>query len=181
MLKYVHISMHIQFYTVSLWLFTPPQDEDTVQDHWEDYKLDAQYDSHIYDNYRYSRYVSDFDIETVADHQQLLVALGSLSSSVEQYMPHSANSVKCKTNKKQDLIELLADSGTSLNFTYTWAKQPKWIPRSTWWWLWCTNCYKFSSLDSQGVGMHVPHNFCNFWDKKQKIYLLVPCLLCTRD
>ena len=28
---------------------------------------------------------------TVADHQQLLVALGSLSSSVEQYMPHSAN------------------------------------------------------------------------------------------
>ena len=33
-------------------------------------------------------------------------------------MPHSANCVKCKTNKKQDLIELLADSDTSLNFTH---------------------------------------------------------------
>ena len=54
----------------------------------------------------------------MADHQQLLVALGSLSSSVEQYMPHSANCVKCKKNKRQDLIELLADSGASLNFTH---------------------------------------------------------------
>ena len=54
----------------------------------------------------------------MADHQQLLAALGSLSSSVEQYMPHSANCVKCKRNKKQDLIELLADSGASLNFTH---------------------------------------------------------------
>ena len=33
-------------------------------------------------------------------------------------MPHSANCVECKTNKKQDLIELLADSGASLNFTH---------------------------------------------------------------
>ena len=48
----------------------------------------------------------------------MLVALGSLSSSVEQSIPHSANCVKCKTNKKQDLIELLADSSTSLNFTH---------------------------------------------------------------
>ena len=64
------------------------------------------------------RYVSNFNINTVADHQQLLVALGSLSSSVKQYMPHSANCVKCKTNKKQNLIELLADSGASLNFTH---------------------------------------------------------------
>ena len=54
----------------------------------------------------------------MADCQQLLVALGSLSSSVEQYMPHSANSVKCKKKKKQDLVELLADSGTLLNFTH---------------------------------------------------------------
>ena len=54
----------------------------------------------------------------MADRQQLLAALGSLSSSVEQYMPHSANCVKCKTNKKQDLIELLADSGASLKFTH---------------------------------------------------------------
>ena len=33
-------------------------------------------------------------------------------------MPHSTNCVKCKKNKKQDLIELLADSGTLLNFTH---------------------------------------------------------------
>ena len=63
-------------------------------------------------------YVSNFDINTVADRQQFLVALGSLSSSVEQYMPHSANCVRCKKNKKQDLVELLVDSGTSLNFTH---------------------------------------------------------------
>ena len=54
----------------------------------------------------------------MADRQQLLVALGSLSSSAEQYMPHSANCVKCKKNKRQDLIELLADSGALLNFTH---------------------------------------------------------------
>ena len=48
----------------------------------------------------------------------MLVALGGLSSSVEQYMLHSANCVKCKTNKRQDLIKLLADSGASLNFTH---------------------------------------------------------------
>ena len=70
------------------------------------------------DDYGYHRYVSNFDINTVTDHQQLLGALGSLSSSVEQYMPHSANCVKCKKNKRQDLIGLLADSGTSLNFTH---------------------------------------------------------------
>ena len=33
-------------------------------------------------------------------------------------MPHSANCVKCKNNKRQDLIELLAHSGASLNFTH---------------------------------------------------------------
>ena len=33
-------------------------------------------------------------------------------------MPHSANCVKCKKCKKQDLIESLADSGALLNFTH---------------------------------------------------------------
>ena len=70
------------------------------------------------DDYDYRRYVSNFNINTVTDCQQLLVALGSLSSSVEQYMPHSASCVKCRKNKKQDLVELLADSGASLNFTH---------------------------------------------------------------
>ena len=99
-------------------LFTLPQDGDTIKDHWEDYELDAQHNSHMDDDYGYHRYVSNFNINTVADCQQLLVALGSLSSSVEQYMPHSANCVKCKKNKRQDLIELLADSSASLNFTH---------------------------------------------------------------
>ena len=74
---------------------------------WDDYDDRDKNDpnSHGYNDYSYQRYVSNFDINTVADHQQLLVALGSLSSSVEQYMPHSANCVKCKTNKKHDLIE----------------------------------------------------------------------------
>ena len=36
-------------------------------------------------------------------------------------MLHSANCVKCKTNKKQDLIELLADSSALLNFTHEWS------------------------------------------------------------
>ena len=72
----------------------------------------------MYDDYGYRRYVSNFDINSVADCQQLPVALDSLSSSVEQYMPHSANCVKCKKNKKQDLIELLAGSSVSLNFTH---------------------------------------------------------------
>ena len=100
----------------SLQLFTLPQDEDTIMEHWNGDKNDPN--SYAYNDYGYQRYVSNFDINTVADHQQLLVALGSLSSSVEQYIPHSANCVKCKKNKKQDLIELLADSGALLNFTH---------------------------------------------------------------
>ena len=34
-------------------LFTPPQDEETIKDHWEDHKLDNQHDSHMYDDYGY--------------------------------------------------------------------------------------------------------------------------------
>ena len=99
-------------------LFNLPWDKNTIKDHWEDYKLDAQHNSHMDNDYSYHRFVSNFDINTVADCQQLLVALGSLSSSVEQCMPHSANCVKCKKNKEQDLIELPADSSTLLNFTH---------------------------------------------------------------
>ena len=56
-------------------LFIPPWDKETIKDHWEDYELDAQHDSHMNDDYSYWRYVSNFDINTVADRQQLLVAL----------------------------------------------------------------------------------------------------------
>ena len=83
---------------------------------WDDKDNDPA--SHIYDDYSYWRYVSDFNINTKAHHQQLLVALGSLASSVGQYMPHSINCVKCKKKSGQGLIEMLADSGASLNFTY---------------------------------------------------------------
>ena len=98
-------------------LFTPPRsNEDTKIHGWDDEDNDPA--SHIYDDYGYRRYVSDFNINTKAHRQQLLVALGSLASSVEQYMPHSINCVKCKKKSGQGLIEMLADSGTSLNFTY---------------------------------------------------------------
>ena len=137
-------------------LFTLPQDEDTIKEHWEDHELENQHNSHAYDDYGYWRYVSNFDINTVADHQQLLVALGSLSSSVEQYMPHSANCVKCKTNKKQDLIELSADSGTSLNFTHEWS-----------------DLSEFQEVHDDDFDMQTA--------MKWKTYSLVPCLLCTRD
>ena len=46
----------------SPWLFTLPQDEDTIKDHLEDYELDAQHDSHMDNDYSYHRYVSNFDI-----------------------------------------------------------------------------------------------------------------------
>ena len=67
-------------------------------DHWDD--MSNKPNSHVYNDYGYWRYVSAFDINTVADRQLLLVALGSLSSSVEQNIPHSANCVKCKRKCK---------------------------------------------------------------------------------
>ena len=38
-------------------LFTPPPDKDTIKTHWDDYKLDAQHDSHMDDDYSYRRYI----------------------------------------------------------------------------------------------------------------------------
>ena len=98
-------------------LFTPPHsNEDTEMHGWDDEDNDPP--SHIYNDYSYRRCVSNFNINTETNHQQLLVALGSLASSVEQYMPHSVNCVKCKKKSGQGLIEMLADSGASLNFTH---------------------------------------------------------------
>ena len=132
------------------------------------------------DDYGYHGYVSIFNINTVADCQQLLVALGSLSSSVEQYMPHSVNCVKCKKNKRHDHIELLADSGASLNFTHEQSDLSEFqevhdddFDVQT--------AAKSPPLAVKGGGMYVPHDFCDFQDKKQTTYLLVPCLLHTRD
>ena len=97
-------------------LFTPPHlNEDTEMHGWDDKDNDPA--SHIYNDYGYWRYVSDLDINTEAYHQQLLAALGSLASSVV-YMPHSVNCMKCKKKSGQGLIEMLAYSGASLNFTH---------------------------------------------------------------
>ena len=149
-------------------------------DSWDDDRDKNDPSSYVYKDYGYWRYVSNFNINTVADCQQLLVALSSLSSSVEQYMPHSANCVKCKTNKKQDLIELLADSSASLKFTHERSDLSEFqevhdddFNMQT--------AAKSPPLAVKGGGMYVPHSFCEFWDKKQKNYSLVPCLLHTRD
>ena len=160
----------------SPWLVTLPWDKETIKDHWKDHELDDQHDSHMYDDYSYQRYVSHFNIDTVADHQQLLVAFGSLSSSVEQYMPHSTNCVKCKRNKKQDPIELLADSSALLNFSHEQSNLSEFqeVHNDD---FDVQTAAKFPPLAVKG-GMYVPHDFCNFQDKKQKTYSLVPCLLC---
>ena len=95
-------------------------------------------------------------------------------------MLHSANCVKCKKNKKQDLIELLADSGALLNFTHKWSDLSEFqevhdddFNVQT--------AMKSPPLAVKGGWMYVPHSFCEFWDKSQKDYLAVPCLLHTRD
>ena len=131
-------------------------------------------------DYGYHRYVSNFNINTVADRQQLLVALGSLSSSVEQYMPHSASCVKCKKNKRQDLIELLADSSTSLNFTHEQSDLSEFqevhdddfdMQTAT----------KSPPLAVKGVGCMFLMTSATSGTRSKKTYSLVPCLLCTRD
>ena len=53
-------------------LFTPPHsNEDTEMCGWDDEDNDPT--SHIYDDYGYRRYVSDFNINTETNRQQLLV------------------------------------------------------------------------------------------------------------
>ena len=37
----------------SLWLLTLPHDKETVKEHWDDYKLDDQHNSHAYEDYSY--------------------------------------------------------------------------------------------------------------------------------
>ena len=117
---------------------------------------------------------------TVADCQQLLVALGSLSSSVEQYMPHSANCVKCKKNKRQDLIELLADSGASLNFTHERSDLSEFqevhdddFDVQT--------AMKSPTLTVKGVGCMFLMTSTTSGTRSEQLILLVPCLLRTRD
>ena len=84
--------------------------------------------------------------------------------------------MKCKRNKKQDPIELLADSSALLNFTHEQSNLSEFqevhdddfnVQTAA----------KSPPLAVKGGGMYVPHDFCDFQDKKKKAYSLVPCLL----
>ena len=163
----------------SLQLFTPPQDKDTIMEHWDD-EHGNEPDSYAYNDYVYQRHDFTFNINTVTDCQQLLVALGSLRSSVEQYMPHSANCVKCKKGTNQDLIELLADSGTSLHFTHEQSNLSEFqevydedfdVQMAS----------KSPPLAVKGVGCMFLTASGSFRTRTEKNYLVVPCLLHTRD
>jgi hypothetical protein len=84
-------------------------------------------DSHAYNDYGYNRLVStNFTICTLTkdDKLQLLSSLSSLESRVELFCNNKCSSdssscVKCKTQKTQDKIEIMADSGASNCFTHT--------------------------------------------------------------
>jgi hypothetical protein len=83
-------------------------------------------DSHAYDDHGYNRLVStSFTVCTLTKDKklQLLSSLSSLESRVELFCNKCSsdlsNCVKCKTQKTQDKIEIMADSGASECFTHT--------------------------------------------------------------
>jgi hypothetical protein len=83
-------------------------------------------DSHAYDNHGYNRLVfTNFIICTLTkdEKSQLLSSLSSLESRVELFCNkcslNLSNCVKCKTQKTQDKIKIMADSGASECFTHT--------------------------------------------------------------
>ena len=86
---------------------------------WED-NLDNELfhdmgpNSHGYTRYKYP-YSSTANIYS----HQLLVAIDSVVNSIENstHNSHIINCVKCTQSKNSQTIEILADSGTSLNFT----------------------------------------------------------------
>jgi hypothetical protein len=83
-------------------------------------------DSHAYDDYGYNRLVStNFTVCTLTKDEklQLLSSLSSLESRVElicnKCSSKSSECVRCKTLKNQDIIKIMADSGTSNCFTHS--------------------------------------------------------------
>jgi hypothetical protein len=80
-------------------------------------------DSHAYNDYGYNRLVStNFTVCTLTNDKksQLLSSLSSLQSRVELFCNNKCSSLsECKTQKTQDKIEKMADSGTSNCFTHT--------------------------------------------------------------
>jgi hypothetical protein len=88
-------------------------------------------DSHAYNDYGYNRLVStNFTVCTLTNDKksQLLSSLSSLESKVELFCNNKcssklSNCVKCKTQKTQDKIEIMADSGTS-KLLHAYMKRP---------------------------------------------------------
>jgi hypothetical protein len=83
-------------------------------------------DSHAYDDHGYNRLVStNFTVCTLTKDEklQLLSSLSSLESRVELFCNKCSsnllNCVECKTQKTQDKIKIMADSGASNCFTHT--------------------------------------------------------------
>ena len=67
----------------------------------------------------YTRYEYPYLSTTNIDSHQLLAALDSVVSSIENniHVSHAINCVKCAQSKNCYKLEILADSGASLNFT----------------------------------------------------------------
>ena len=67
----------------------------------------------------YTRYKYPYSSTANIDSHQLLAAIDSVVSSVENniHVSHAINCVKCAQSKSSHTIEILADSGASLNFT----------------------------------------------------------------
>jgi hypothetical protein len=87
---------------------------------------DNNLDSHAYNNHGYNRLVfTNFTVCTQTKNKklQLLSSLSSLESRVELFYNkcslNLSNCVKCKTQKTQNKIKIMADSGTSEYYTHT--------------------------------------------------------------
>ena len=67
----------------------------------------------------YTRYEFPYSSTADIDSHQLLAAIDSVVSSIENntHVSHAINCVKCAQSKNSHTIEILADSSTSLNFT----------------------------------------------------------------
>ena len=84
---------------------------------WED-NLDNKLFFDMGPNGRH-RYEYPYSSTTTTNSNQLLAAIDSAVSSIEEnkIIPHALNCVKCAKSRNSKTIELLADSGASLNFT----------------------------------------------------------------
>ena len=67
----------------------------------------------------YTRYKYPYSSTANIDSHQLLAAIDSVVNSVENniHVSHAINCVKCAQSKNSYKLEILADSGASLNFT----------------------------------------------------------------